>query len=271
MDVYALIGSSGTGKSYKAIYVANEKGINTIIDDGLLICNGKKVAGYSAKREETMIKAVKRAIFLDKNHAKEVKDGLKKINPSKILILGTSQRMIERITKSLQLPATKVFIDIKDISTEIEIIKAQKMRNNYGKHIIPIPTIEIKKDFPNYFMDSLKFFINNRGKEKIEEKTIIRPKFSMHGKLIISEHVIEQLSQKVIMNDNNIDNFIKSKVIIEDEGVKIFINIRIKYVFNIPIICRNLQYQIKNMVENLTGLTVLEVNLYIKSINLSNF
>ena len=35
--VYAFVGPSGTGKSYRAQMVANEKNIKYIIDDGLLI------------------------------------------------------------------------------------------------------------------------------------------------------------------------------------------------------------------------------------------
>ena len=50
MEVFALIGESGTGKSYKSILVADNNGIDTIIDDGLLIKDGKKLAGSSAKR-----------------------------------------------------------------------------------------------------------------------------------------------------------------------------------------------------------------------------
>ena len=36
MKVYAFVGPSGTGKSYRAQMVASEKGINFIIDDGLM-------------------------------------------------------------------------------------------------------------------------------------------------------------------------------------------------------------------------------------------
>ena len=35
--VYAFVGPSGTGKSYRAQMVANENNINYIIDDGLFI------------------------------------------------------------------------------------------------------------------------------------------------------------------------------------------------------------------------------------------
>ena len=37
IKTYAFVGPSGTGKSYRAQMVASEKGINYIIDDGLLI------------------------------------------------------------------------------------------------------------------------------------------------------------------------------------------------------------------------------------------
>jgi SpoVK/Ycf46/Vps4 family AAA+-type ATPase len=50
MKVYAFVGPSGTGKSYRAQMVASEKGINFIIDDGLLIKDNQVIAGVSAKK-----------------------------------------------------------------------------------------------------------------------------------------------------------------------------------------------------------------------------
>ena len=63
MEIYALVGPSGTGKSHHATELADELQISYIIDDGLLIHNGKKLAGVSAKSEPTMVAAVKRAIM----------------------------------------------------------------------------------------------------------------------------------------------------------------------------------------------------------------
>lgn len=51
MEVYALVGPSGTGKSHRAMVVAYENGIDTVIDDGLLIRDGMKIAGKSAKEK----------------------------------------------------------------------------------------------------------------------------------------------------------------------------------------------------------------------------
>jgi ABC-type dipeptide/oligopeptide/nickel transport system ATPase component len=48
--VFALVGESGTGKSFRAKLVAQKYGIEFIIDDGLLIRDNRILAGHSAKK-----------------------------------------------------------------------------------------------------------------------------------------------------------------------------------------------------------------------------
>ena len=86
MEVYALIGASGTGKSHNANSVMEQYHIDMMIDHGLLIKEGKKMAGTSAKAEETTVAAVKRAIFHDPIHAAEVRERIGQLQPKKILI-----------------------------------------------------------------------------------------------------------------------------------------------------------------------------------------
>lgn len=268
MEVFALIGESGTGKSYKSILVADNNGIDTIIDDGLLIKDGKKLAGSSAKRELTSIQAVKRAIFMYKDHAQEVKDKLKEINPDKILILGTSQRMVEKIASALDLPKPQHLIFIEDISSEIEILKARKMRRDFGRHVIPVPTIEIKKDFPNYLIDPLKFFLKKKGKKSVGEKSIVRPRFNMIGKLIISENVIEQLV-KASAAQTKIKQVLKTNVEIGEEGVNIATEIILGYPGkNLKLVGQDFQQKTIELVENLTGLDVLKIDVRIKGLQI---
>ena len=45
MQVYALVGESGTGKSFRAKLLAQKYGISALIDDGLLIQDDKILAG----------------------------------------------------------------------------------------------------------------------------------------------------------------------------------------------------------------------------------
>lgn len=63
MRVYAFVGPSGTGKSYRAQMVANENNISYIIDDGLLINENNVVAGKSAKKAPTRIETVKKLFY----------------------------------------------------------------------------------------------------------------------------------------------------------------------------------------------------------------
>lgn len=55
MKVYSLSGPSGTGKSTSALAFAHKLGVEAIIDDGLLIVNGIRVAGISAKFEKIQL------------------------------------------------------------------------------------------------------------------------------------------------------------------------------------------------------------------------
>ena len=57
MDVIALVGPSGTGKSHRALLVAHKHQADAIIDDGILIKDGKIVGGHSAKKEKSRIMA----------------------------------------------------------------------------------------------------------------------------------------------------------------------------------------------------------------------
>lgn len=51
MKIYGLYGKSGTGKSHKVQVLANNLGVKSIIDDGILIVDQSHVAGISAKCE----------------------------------------------------------------------------------------------------------------------------------------------------------------------------------------------------------------------------
>ena len=116
MEVFAFIGPPGTGKSDRALVVAYENRCACIIDDGILIYHNRWVAGSSAKKEESKIAAVRRAIFQDAEQAADVKRAIHQIRPERILILGTSDRMVNRITRALDLPAPKRYIHIEEVA-----------------------------------------------------------------------------------------------------------------------------------------------------------
>ena len=158
IKVYAFVGPSGTGKSYRAQMVANENNISYIIDDGLLIRGNDVIAGESAKKAPTKIETVKKAIFIDEKEKQEMRKAIKKYKPDSILILGTSDGMILKIAENLGLTKPEKTIYINDVATEEEMEKARRIRVTEGKHVIPVPTFEIRKDFAGYILDPLQIF-----------------------------------------------------------------------------------------------------------------
>ena len=213
MQVYAFVGKTGTGKSYNAQRVAKENKINYIIDDAILIKNTKVVAGRSAKTEANFIASVKAAVFLDENRRAEMIQVLKKENPEKILILGTSDDMVEKIVANLKLGKIYKTIYIQDIATDEQIKEARRSRVEDGKHVVPVPTLEIKKQFSGYFLDSLKSFnFFGRDDDSVHdnsEKTIIRPTYSYLGNYTISDNVINAIISHVVSRVDGVSKVFK--------------------------------------------------------------
>ena len=118
IKVFAFVGSSGTGKSYRAQMVAGEQNIHYIIDDGLLIKDNDVVAGESAKKAPTKIETVRRALFVEEEQRKKMRRAIRVINPEAILILGTSDKMVKEIAQNLGLPEIEKTIYITDVASE---------------------------------------------------------------------------------------------------------------------------------------------------------
>lgn len=270
MEVYALIGQSGTGKSYKAFMVAKDRGIEYIIDDGLFIGGTRVITGSSAKREKTRLAAVRRALFKDEKHREEVKAAIKEISPEKILILGTSEKMVDQITKALEIPKPCEIIYINDISTEAEINTAIKSRRKEGKHVIPVPTVEIKKDFSGYFIDSLKIFKKKEKSDYVAEKTIIRPTFSYLGKYEISRNALVQFVEITALQSEGVDKVNRVRIDSKPEGVIIDVEVSLKLEKRLDLMMKDMQVLIKEKLEYATGLNVIAVNVFTVGLVISN-
>lgn len=267
MKVYALVGKSGTGKSYKALTLLREIDAKALIDDGLLIKGTKIIAGKSAKKEKSPLRAVKTAIFNDENHKKKVMKALKKLNLESILIIGTSDKMVNKIANRLEMPKIEKIIYIDEISSKEEIEEARYHRTKQGKHVIPIPSVELKRDFSGYFMDSLKIFTRNRKKEMVmTEKTVIRPAFSYLGKYTVSNKTISDIIFHVCENINGIHQHIKSKIKQRESGIEVETSCTFIYGEKIHEVSESLQEKIKADIEYMTGLNVIKIDIVAKNL-----
>lgn len=276
VQVYALVGESGTGKSYHSKLLAEEYGINAIIDDGLLIQDEKIVAGRSAKREKTYMGAVRAALFDDKDHRDSVARVLRKTHIKKILILGTSEKMVTKIALRLQLPQPQKIIHIEDIATKEEIEKAVKSRQVEGKHVIPVPSIEVKKNYPQIFSASMRdFFKKNKLFQKktknlggkMIEKSIVQPEFSKKGRIEISEAALTQMTMHCV---NECDPDVKVKKInikTDSRGYKLIVLIDVPFGTQLTGKIHRLQQYIIDKIESYTGILIEDVNIVIDKIS----
>jgi uncharacterized alkaline shock family protein YloU len=267
VKIFALIGESGTGKSHKAILIAHKYNVSFIIDDGLLIRKDKILAGHSAKKEKNKIQAIRTAIFEDSSHAKEVINAIKKSKPAKVLIIGTSIRMIDKIIKRLDLPPPHKILKIEDISSEKEIEEAKSSRLKEGRHVIPLPGIEVQRKFPVNILESLEIFYKRRySNRKIGERAIVRPPFSYYGKLYVSENAILDIIIYTLKDFKDVTGLGKSQIDIKEEGILININLELKFGQNIPIVGRNIQRSLKKELEYITGINVILINIFVNKL-----
>ncbi|MBR3054103.1 MAG: hypothetical protein IKG59_08265 [Firmicutes bacterium] len=254
-----------------------------MIDDGLFVYHESLAAGKSAKREKTKTGAIKTALFTRDDHAREVADAIGRLAPESILVLGTSDKMADRITDRLGLPRASEYIHIEDITTEEERELALKQRKQQGKHVIPVPTLQLKRDFAGYFLDPLKLIkqvrsATDRGVESIQEtlriggkepdsaKTVVRPTYSYMGDFIISDSVVTDIANCVadevdgisevvsVFENTEPDNLMLQVVVDMDRGAAIWS------------VAEEYQKKLSKVVEDMTAFNVVETDVEVRQL-----
>ncbi|MDR3115454.1 MAG: hypothetical protein LBU25_08035 [Treponema sp.] len=268
---YALVGESGTGKSFRAKLVAQKYGIDFIIDDGLLIRDNRILAGQSAKKEKTFLAAVKVALFDNKSQRDEVARKLQGERFKKILILGTSVKMVHKIAARLQLPPPTKIIKIEDIASQADIENAIRTRRIEGKHVIPVPSIEVKRTYPSIFYNAIRIFKRNpvppiSSTPRVHEKSVVRPEYSKRSRVTISEIALSYMVINCVDEYNQ--NIRIKKIAVKDDalGYRLVITIDVAYGTQLGGDIHELQQYIIDSLERYTGILIEEVNIIIDKI-----
>ncbi len=274
MEVVALIGPSGSGKSHRALLLSYELGARFIVDDGLLIEESRILAGKSAKREQSKMAAIRTAIFSQKDHAEEVWRELVQHAPCTVLIIGTSRGMVDRIAERLQLPKPREYLNISDVSNPEDIERALEQRREQNKHVIPVPTFEVKKTFSGYLVDPLRLLLRPRNGDYsnlfLVEKSVVRPNFSSLGKFYIADSVVMTIAIRCCLENKGIAKVLRAVVTNTGSGVGINLEVSVVYGMDLFDTLCEAQERVRAMVEHMTALNVTEVNVAAKKMQFSN-
>jgi adenylate kinase family enzyme len=272
IKIYALVGESGTGKSFQAKFVAQKYRIDLVIDDGLLIKDNRILAGRSAKQENSFLAAVKAALLDDKTHRDDIARKLLLERSRKVLIVGTSEKMVNKIAIRLQLPPPKKIIRIEDVSSRADIEKAMRIRRIEGKHIIPAPGMEVKRNYPNIFYETINIFKRRTITDPIgavprmHEKSLVKPFYSRPRKIPISD---EALCEMVVncVDEYNPHIVIKKNMVKEGkEGYHLIITVDVPYGIQLSSNMYAMQQYIIDNIERFTSILIEEVNIIIDKV-----
>lgn len=265
VKVYALVGKSGTGKSFRAKLIEHEYDINLIIDDGLLIKDQKILAGSSAKKAPTKIAAIKTALFMEPSHLTAAKKALEKAKFKRVLIIGTSEKMVKKIAERVGLPVLYKIIKIEDIASDDEIRTARNARDREGKHIIPVPAVEVKKAHSHIFFQSVRVLIERKifrkRRNREFEKSIVRPPYSGKGAIALSEEALSQMVYQCVKEFDERLNVEKIIVQTQRAGYDLEAVLDIPYGIQVAGTMYDLQRYILESVEKFAGIVLHEVNI----------
>jgi hypothetical protein len=262
--VIAFIGPAGTGKSQRAQYVAYKRGVDLIIDDGLVVKKGQMLCGKSAKAERNLVSAIRRALFEFPDHRREVRDFLKRTKPDSVLIVATSEGMARTIAKNLTLPEPKEFIRIEDVATPEEINQAREERLRAKRHVIPISHAHVRKNFAGKLVNHIKALLGSPDNLE-EERTIVNPPFSFYGQLQIDPSVVEQLAVYFAKRTAQVKKVEEVKAKPEENGVALSIGVVLdKGPSSFLVVGEQLRRRIASAVGYFTGLEIKRVDVLIQ-------
>ncbi len=287
LTVMAFYGPSGTGKSFRAKLIADQYNIEAIIDDGLLIQDEEILAGHSAKLEKSYMGAVRAALFDDKEHRDAVAKALKESKIHRLLILGTSEKMVKKIAARLQIPEPEQYIRIEDVASQEQMDEARRSRQIEGKHVIPVRSYEIKsndeheKKYRKIFVDSIRVYLSRKGwfsgffkkkdtepdqNTKLFEKSVVKPAFATTTRIDISQAALARMTSHYVSQFDALIRLKGMTIKTDESGYKFSIRIDVPFGTKLAEVAERLQRYIIEMIEKVSGILIEDISIIIDKI-----
>jgi len=134
---------------------------------------------------------------------------------------------------------------------------------------VPVPVVELKTHYTGYFIDPLRgFFSRHRAAEhEATSKSIVRPAFSMYGKMRIADSALVDIVRLTVADIWEIKTI--SNIVVKVDGERtrsITINVDAVLFYGVVIreVMRLTQHRIKQRVEEMTAMNVAAVNIFVR-------
>ncbi len=177
--------------------------------------------------------------------------------------------MIRQIARRLGLPFPIKIIQIEDITTTDDRIKARRLRAESGTHVIPAPTFQVKRQFSGYFLDPMKRLRGGSGSGRTvtTEKTVVRPTYSYRGEYIISDKVITDIVHHVAALTGGVAGVLWVTASKDSEsGLFIRIILQLVYGARIKKTALAIQRGVFETVEHMTNFNVRTVDVEVRGL-----
>ena len=265
IEVIAFIGAAGTGKSQRASQVAYQYGVDFIIDDGLIVSRGQIMAGKSAKAEKNLVRAIRRALFQYAPHRLEAASFLASRAPCRVMVIATSNLMMEKIVTALNLPLPLKLVDITEVASHEEIVNALKERREKKQHVVPVSRTQIQRNFAGKFVSQLKDFF--KSKDKQDARTVVQPPFSFGGQVTIETEAILEMTRRLIAIKDHIHQVHELTLVPEGDAISVNLAVDVKLSGKSALyLARLLQKKISRGLSFYTGMEVKKVNININEV-----
>ncbi|MDR1979290.1 MAG: hypothetical protein LBQ42_11215 [Synergistaceae bacterium] len=266
IEVLAFVGAAGTGKSQRASQVARQYGIDFVIDDGLLVSKGQIMAGKSAKSEKNLVRAIRRALFEYAPHRVEVVSFLASHVPCKVMVIATSNSMMEKIVEKLGLPRPQRIIDITEVASHEEIDNALKERREKKQHVVPVSRTQIQRNFAGKLVSQLKDLFKSKDRQD-DNRTVVKPPFSFDGRVTIEEEAILAMIRRLIVMGDHVHQVRELNLVPDGDVLNVNLVLDIKLGDkNALYLARLLQKKLSVGLSFFTGMEVKKVNIRINEV-----
>jgi uncharacterized alkaline shock family protein YloU len=269
--VSALVGPSGTGKSFRARLLAEKHGAAIIVDDGLVVCGDTILAGHWAKKERTLLAATRRALFDAPDHAREAREALRRSRFRKVLIVATSRRMASRIASALDLPRPTTVLRVEEIAGSAGVHAARGRRQRTGGHAAPFPLVTIRRSLFSAIAEGIRSLVRLADHPRERAGRAVRRVTGAGGRtaggVAVSEQAVRQMVMHCVAEHDR--RLTVEKVGIRKDGGMYSLEVGIGMPFGRSAAgsLHRLQHYILHSLESHAGLIVREVHLVVQSVN----